>query len=58
MPFFDGCVAATRGTMIISFKFLSPYGSRGYVSTRDKIRYLETLSRHIASRYGQFLILA
>lgn len=52
MPFFDGCVAATRGTMI------SPYGSRGYVSTRDKIRYLETLSRNIASRYGQFLILA
>ena len=58
MPFFDGCVAATRGTMIISFKFLSPYGSRGYVSTWDKIRYLETLSRNIASRYGQFLILA
>lgn len=58
MHFFDGCVAATRGTMIISFKFLSPYDSRGYVSTRDKIRYLETLSRNIASRYGQFLILA
>ena len=58
MHFFDGCVAATRGTMIISFKFLSPYDSRGYVSTRDKIRYLETLLRNIASRYVQFFILA